>query len=179
MSAAFRIQGADGADGDALDLDELERIARAATPGPWEARPPHGWPVRDDGWDEFLIFHGPDTSDTITPGGGEHGDYGLTAEDAAHIATFDPQAVLALIERVRVAEAERDTAVLQRDEIKAERNKVRSSRAELATERDEALATVERVRAVYGDRFTGPISGTVMEWVPADELRAALDGGRA
>lgn len=69
----------------------LRERAEAATPGPWVAKPPHGW----SDWDEHLLFH-PDSPYPITPGGGEHGDDGLKIADAALIATMNPTVALAV-----------------------------------------------------------------------------------
>lgn len=80
--------------GDAvMDLDELERLARESTPGPWA--------YLDNG---IVCYAGlaeehpgivADTDDTAC------GDY---------IAAASPDVLLALIARVRAAEAERDEA---------------------------------------------------------------------
>lgn len=91
---------------DPLDLDALEATARAATPGPWFAR------GLDD---EPTVNHEFDT-EGHGPGYGAH-VYPDKPEDAVFIAAFDPPTVLALIERVREAEAARDRA--QADEREA------------------------------------------------------------
>ncbi len=79
-----------------LDLDALEAIARAVdTRGPWETRcegpGEPTWVCHDS---EAVLFLG---FDTIAE---------FDANDAEHIATFDPPTVLALITRVREAERE-------------------------------------------------------------------------
>lgn len=77
-----------------LDLDALEAVARAATPGPWETRcEGPGEPTRVCHDSEYVIYLGYDYAAD------------LDAKDAAHIATFDPPTVLALIARVKEAEA--------------------------------------------------------------------------
>lgn len=73
------------------DLDKLEALARAATPGEWIA---DGVDIRTcDGWMIGQAWFGREQS---------------TKDDlcnAAYIATANPAAILALIKRVRVAEA--------------------------------------------------------------------------
>lgn len=69
-----------------LDLERLEKVARAATDGPWSVV---------DG-DEVASAEGPllaglPTGDAIV----------CWMPDATHIATFDPPTVLALIAEVR------------------------------------------------------------------------------
>ena len=75
-----------------IDLDELEKLAEAATPGTWDAvLHAHGTGVEND--DEQLFIE----------------QYGLTyaanPSDALFIAAANPQAVLELVERVWQAEA--------------------------------------------------------------------------
>lgn len=80
-------------------LDELKRLAEAATPGPWFA------------W-------GPEPSATINPEGamfvqGPKRMYvdrapGMRAEDAIYIAALSPELVLALIACVEAAKAMRE-----------------------------------------------------------------------
>ena len=88
---------------DPFDLDALETTAKAATPGPWRAADQHGlmwgstpvWCVSlADDAGMFLgdIAYLPQRD-------------GIEKPDAEHIATFDPATVLALIARVRAAEA--------------------------------------------------------------------------
>ena len=89
-----------------LDLEALAEVARAATPGPWifnAASLLHddsaGWVGHDrtgDGFQEYVCSTA------------NHVD-GLS--DGAYIAAASPDVVLALIERVRVAEAEREGAL--------------------------------------------------------------------
>lgn len=72
-------------------LDEAERKARAATPGPW-AKPYDG---ADDGW---LIHNARGTEYVLTVSV----VYSGRAEpDAEHIASWDPNTVLRLIARDR------------------------------------------------------------------------------
>jgi hypothetical protein len=84
--------------GDTIDLDKLERLARAATPGPWKWREECGSVsldrvVSDDerGIGEHVAF--------AAPCGYENSS--IIIEDAAVIAAASPDAVLAMIARVR------------------------------------------------------------------------------
>jgi len=74
-----------------MNIDELEKIARAATEGPWEVEVDP--PLYDCGETFNVTSVGDDVAD------------GVKAEDAAHIAAFNPQTALELIERMRRAEA--------------------------------------------------------------------------
>lgn len=82
------------------DLDELEALAKAATPGPWNDR---GTSIDDFGreYEASLSFE-------WTPNG--IGDPGLNdnfLNDAAFIAAANPTTLLALIARVRAAEGDK------------------------------------------------------------------------
>lgn len=77
-----------------IDLDALERIAQAATPGPWDHQP---YGEQNQNGDYF----GGDVFD----GNGEYLLSEVADVDGAHIAAFDPPAALALITRVRELEA--------------------------------------------------------------------------
>ena len=75
-----------------IDLDKIKKLAKAATPGTWDAvLHAHGTGVEND--DEQLFIE----------------QYGLTytanPSDALFIAAANPGAILELIERVRKAEA--------------------------------------------------------------------------
>ena len=78
---------------DNLDLTQLREVAEEATPGPWEAKP-YLYGVQDG---RIRVTSPSDDNEynlveTVLP------------ENAAHIATFDPPTVLALIDRVEKAE---------------------------------------------------------------------------
>lgn len=79
------------------DLTQLEALARAATPGEW-----HVW-----GDTDITAVHVESTvaGDTYTIAVAE-GWNGNGKANAAYIAAANPAAILALIERVRVAEAD-------------------------------------------------------------------------
>lgn len=87
------------------DLTELRKVARAATPGPWVwSKEPDGW--GDNGPNLETVERGP-----ICPDGSQgareqivsswgHDAHGICVEDAnaAHVETFDPPTVLALLD---------------------------------------------------------------------------------
>ncbi len=82
------------------DLNELERLARAATPGPWKACDGRGPGVA-------VFWDAPEQDDNFVfydETGGRH-------RDAAYIAAASPNVVLQLIARVR--ELERRNLVLR------------------------------------------------------------------
>ena len=88
-----------------LDLDALEAVARAATPGPWTYKP------TILGLPNTTVMAGDDQLGYICVG---H----FLAPNATHIAAFDPPTVLALITRIR--EAERHNVQLLREAVKRE-----------------------------------------------------------
>ena len=75
-----------------LDLDALEAVARAATPGPWH-QGAHYIGAGGEPYDPEAVV----------------GQASILC-DAEHIAAFDPPTVRALITRIREAEQERDEA---------------------------------------------------------------------
>ena len=85
-----------------LDLDALEKIAKAATPGPWRREPVKGY------CDDNVLTDAPNYQ--TKPNGNYVASTGLAGghskqnfqNDAAHIAAFDPPTVLALIDLARV-----------------------------------------------------------------------------
>lgn len=76
-----------------LNLNELRKVAEAATPGPWE--------VADEGYDERYVYDSAAGQMCWTPDLPGH----WSLADATHIATFDPSTVLALLDRVAELEA--------------------------------------------------------------------------
>lgn len=76
-----------------LNLNELRKVAEAATPGPWE--------VADEGYDERYVYDSASGQMCWTPDLPGH----WSLADATHIATFDPPTVLALLDRVAELEA--------------------------------------------------------------------------
>ena len=75
-----------------IDLDALEAVARAATPGPWH-QGAHYIGAGGEPYDPEAVV----------------GQASILC-DAEHIAAFDPPTVRALITRLREAERERDGA---------------------------------------------------------------------
>lgn len=76
-------------------LDELEAIAKAATPGPWGRREEHNGPI---GY-EPSSGYGTGPVHFERPNDLHRGE--ITA-DAEHIAAFNPDTALKLIEALRV-----------------------------------------------------------------------------
>ena len=77
----------------AIDLDELERVAKAATPGPWH-RSRYGTVFTGDhAMDDDAVVVG------IVVGRGDP-----SFQDMRFIAEANPATVLALIERIRALE---------------------------------------------------------------------------
>ncbi|QOD84142.1 ead/Ea22-like family protein [Chromobacterium haemolyticum] len=81
-------------------LAELARLARAASPGPWEYQTSNGW--RRVG--TTAANRGRMDGDIVAPG------TMMTSENMAFIAAANPATVLALLDRI--SELERDSARL-------------------------------------------------------------------
>jgi len=99
-----------------LNLEDLEAVARAATPGPWTYKP--------------TILGSPNT--TVMAGDDQLGYIGVghfLAPNATHVATFDPPTVLTLIAKLR--EAERHNVQLLDEAVKREA-RVRRAEAVIA-----------------------------------------------
>lgn len=78
-----------------IDLDELERMAKAATPGPWEQ-------VELEGNYFPYVFRQKESPDDTPPLVAETREAkGYENETAAYIAAMHPATTLALIERIR------------------------------------------------------------------------------
>mgnify|MGYP001469466633 CR=1 FL=1 len=77
---------------DTLNLDKIERLARAATPGPWVREPHGGRRISEPGGYAICYVEMDD-------------DVALTESDAAYIAHMHPARVLALVERARERDA--------------------------------------------------------------------------
>lgn len=89
-----------------LNLNELRKVAEAATPGPWVARDfseTYSDGSRTEAWsveaNETPVVDVAFDRDYGSPMGGAE------SADARHIATFDPPTVLALLDRVAELEA--------------------------------------------------------------------------
>ncbi len=86
-------------------LDELEAVAKAATPGPWEPHERHGFDFTGEGFSQVTVWAEPRTGDDVetiaftADSGWDGADEAI--ENAAHIATHDPAAVLALVAGLR------------------------------------------------------------------------------
>ncbi len=113
-----------------LDLDALKLIAQAATPGPWKS---DVW-IETDGYGWRAT--GPHHEDNIDPMGSEPGcpEERAAQRDAAHIAAFSPDVVIALIAEIQrlrrfddpqwlaTLVAERDAALSRAESAERERD---------------------------------------------------------
>lgn len=138
---------------DDLDLDVLAAVAAKATPGPWWVKP-HGARrdcstirTRDD---RYLAFY----ADPV---------------DAEHMVAFSPDVAIALIERCRKAEAERD----EREQL---RDRWASACLKAEAERDELAAKVARVESLLSSSWECNEGDPPCDVVAAADLRAALGG---
>lgn len=82
-------------------LDDDEKAAKAATPGPWRHSPDKHW--HRPGTPEFeeSVFAGPAGDAATSVAGTGPSDDPQSMADAAHIARHDPAAVLADVEAKR------------------------------------------------------------------------------
>lgn len=108
-----------------IDLDKIEALARAATPGPWEVqvdgRPHHRGGVHIERRIRTSWKHGqlgapyPVITTSVgigaTAGGPARYMVGLSENDAAHIAAANPAAVLELIALARQADGAETVAI--------------------------------------------------------------------
>lgn len=83
------------------DMDKLEAIAKAATPGPWEA-------FTDCPGECCWLIRTVERESDITYPGDLIAAPEMSQEDAAYMATFCPERVLALLAVVRAAKNTRD-----------------------------------------------------------------------
>lgn len=140
-----------------VDLEALEEVARAATPGPWIAYADRC--VRSP---DRSILYDDSCQDR------ENAD-----ADMAYVETFDPPTVLALIERGRGAEAEREDA-LDRYAEREQRWHWNLIREQNAVHRAEvAEAKVAQVEALARAWEHGPF-GMVAYDIASISIRAAL-----
>ena len=92
-----------------LNLNELRKVAEAATPGPWEVQHREGLDWLSSSPHINSGDHEPGS--TVRRAGAGDSAWGSTwphrnaRADATHIATFDPPTVLALLDRVAELEA--------------------------------------------------------------------------
>ena len=79
-----------------MNLDELRKVAEAATPGPWHAeKKPSSLECDGKTFDAWMVY----TDDDLASGFWAYeGD-----ADMEHIATFDPPTVLALLDVTEAA----------------------------------------------------------------------------
>lgn len=71
-----------------MTLSDLERLAREATPGPWE-------------WSDGFLWNG--TTDKGVLAHGEVVEWPVSQESAAYIAAVSPERILALVAVARAA----------------------------------------------------------------------------
>lgn len=110
-----------------LDLDALEAVAKAATPGPWRLG-------------NYAIVLADGDAPTIVADG--------EPADAAHIATFDPPTVLGLIAEARSAAEVRERLA----EVEAERDTLAGGVTEWQDNYAQALERIDSW-VEYGDRM--------------------------
>lgn len=156
-------------------LDELERLANNATPGPWKQD--DGDDVRDPNG-ESLFYAEDDYGNSV----------GVTVtktDDALFIAAANPAAVLALIARCRAAERARAAAEAERDAAERDRDQQKQWRA-VAEQNAHAAESdlIDVYNALWPDKphdwVPGEVTGTGKEMVEAiAALRRERDGLRA
>ena len=91
-----------------LDLDGLERVASAATPGPWRVRTNRHTTTSGEEWG--WVSH-VTTQNISLPGMSINWEAPTGRANATHIAVFNPVTVLALLARARDAERLKRVAI--------------------------------------------------------------------
>lgn len=81
--------------------DEDERVARAATAGPWRYDPAKHWRKPGTSWFEEAVFAGPAGADAVCVAGTGETDDPQSMADAEHIARHHPIRVLAEVDAKR------------------------------------------------------------------------------
>ena len=89
-----------------INITELRKIAENATPGPWQWEPPSGedWPVEDESLVTTWSADDGYPKSVVTGWGYDASGTEAGPQDRAFIATFNPEMVLALLDRVEKAE---------------------------------------------------------------------------
>lgn len=77
------------------DLTKLRKIAEAATPGPWATETESGVPANTSSG--YAVYGEENQERDDLPGITGYHDESTSAENARHIAAFDPPTVLALL----------------------------------------------------------------------------------
>lgn len=150
----------------AADRARLRELAEAATPGPWPAMT---WYGSEDGGHAAIGPHhvAQDEEDDGYNNGREDDAPGGPVEDramrdAAFIADANPTAVLALLDALDRAEAERDGSIAEVERLKAEAVSVDNSLAEAAAHWEALIASA------------GQFCGHCRTPVPLDEMRTHI-----
>lgn len=110
-----------------VDLDELERLARAATEGPWFLHDFTGPEINSNPttFDVTVSCVHPDTLTVATMGGGFDGHTGLdqARRDACFIVAVNPIPILEIIARLREDDKKIDEAItiMKRAEVEIRR----------------------------------------------------------
>ncbi len=131
-----------------LDLDELGRIASAATPGPWRVRTNRHPTTSGEqwGWVSHMT-----TQNISLPGMNINWEAATGHANATYLAVFNPAAVLALIARAR--DAERLEKALERLGVASSRARVRRVVADRVDEcpEDFSPASRQEIRDLLAD----------------------------
>lgn len=152
-----------------LDLDAIEAVADAATPGPWtvDSSIPYGHRVGSSDEADWVAWTG------------EHGETGSEA-DAAFIAAVNPVVALALVAEVRRLRVElerrtEDLAFLERTTLPELRREIEHHKAGKQRWRDraeKAEAALTAIRHLHKDSPMGPCPVCI----DADAVAAGGDG---
>lgn len=99
-------------------IAEMRKVAEDATPGPWIRS---GVRYKFAGKVDCLTV-GPDKAGApkaLFPIGTTHNEHAEAIRDADYLRTFSPESVLAILNRLEAAEAERDALKAQEAKLKA------------------------------------------------------------
>lgn len=135
-----------------MELNELRKIAEAATPGPWKAETHCAYTE-----DKYHAVYSVDAGDSpvISQLGCGCCDVGLEVSkpDAAFVAAFNPEAVLALLSRLEQAEQDRDKLRNRLDAMRRQRDGYRNQLRKAEQQVTRVRELHERIPVVVNGRW--------------------------
>lgn len=128
---------------DTIDLDEIERLAKAATPGPW---------IAGDHYEQSTPgnYVASKTTHGIVCASQDYTDCPLSYADADYIAHMHPARVLALVERVRRVSGAHRQALEEQIRYIDERDAALARIAELEAELEATRNSLDRIAKQAG-----------------------------
>lgn len=120
---------------DRIDLDDLERLAKAATPGPYTITHENDVGPNDEGFWEWFAIAPKGYEHITTIAKCEHGqfrdEHDKVKANAEHLAALDPATVLELVRLARVGRRAAEQLGLLPESVEAEIERLLDCHAEL------------------------------------------------